>query len=76
MTMMCLAIPAKVIRIDESGAGLVDYMGSELRTNFALLPQVRKGDWVIIHAGFAISRLTPGEARETLKLFREMAKSG
>ncbi len=76
MSMMCLAIPAKIVRIEESGSGVVDYMGTEVRTNFSLLPQVRKGDWVIIHAGFAISRLSPGEARETLKLFREMAKIG
>jgi hydrogenase expression/formation protein HypC len=72
---MCLAIPAKVTRVDESGAGTVDYLGSEVRTNFALLPAAKAGDWVIIHAGFAISMLSAREARETLKLFREMEKA-
>jgi len=71
---MCLAIPAKVTRVEGSGAGTVDYIGSEVRTNFALLPDVKVGDWVIIHAGFAISKLSPKEARETLKLFKEMER--
>jgi hydrogenase expression/formation protein HypC len=72
---VCLAIPARVARIDESGGGVVDYLGSEVRTNFALLPGVKAGDWVILHAGFAISRLTPKEARETFRLFKEMEKA-
>lgn len=73
---MCLAIPAQITRLDESGTGTVSHLGNEVRTNFALLPDVRIGDWVIIHAGFAISRLTAGEARETLQLFKEMEKAG
>jgi hydrogenase expression/formation protein HypC len=48
-------------------------MGSEVRANFTLVPQARPGDWVIIHAGFAISVVDDREARETLKLFKEMA---
>lgn len=72
---MCLAIPARVALVDGSGGGVVDYLGSEVRTNFALLPGVKAGDWVIIHAGFAISRLTPREAKETFRLFREMKKA-
>lgn len=71
---MCLAIPARVSRVEESGAGTVDYIGSKVRTNFALLPGVKAGDWVIIHAGFAISKLSSKEARETLKLFNEMER--
>jgi hydrogenase expression/formation protein HypC len=72
---MCLAIPARVARVDESGSGVVDYLGSEVRANFVLLPGVKAGDWVIVHAGFAISRLTPKEAGETLRLFKEMEKA-
>jgi len=70
---MCLGIPAKVIQIDDSGQGKVNYMGTKVRTNFALLEDVKKGDWVIVHAGFAISKLDEEEARETLKLLREFA---
>jgi hydrogenase expression/formation protein HypC len=72
---MCLAIPARVARVDGSGGGVVDYLGSEVRANFVLLPGVKAGDWVIIHAGFAISRLTPKEAEETFKLFKEMEEA-
>jgi hydrogenase expression/formation protein HypC len=70
---MCLAVPAKIIRLDNSGQGTARYMGSEVRANFTLVPQARPGDWVIIHAGFAISVVDDREARETLKLFKEMA---
>jgi hydrogenase expression/formation protein HypC len=72
---MCLAIPARVARIDASGGGIVNYLGSEVRANFVLLPGLKTGDWVIVHAGFAISRLTPKEAGETLRLFKEMEKA-
>jgi hydrogenase expression/formation protein HypC len=70
---MCLAVPAKITRIDESGQATADYMGSEVKVNLSLVPQAGRGDWVIIHAGFAISVMDDAEARETLRLFREMA---
>jgi len=70
---MCLGIPAKVTQIDDSGQGKVDYMGTKVRTNFTLLEDVKKGDWVIVHAGFAISKLDEEEAKETLELLREFA---
>jgi hydrogenase expression/formation protein HypC len=70
---VCLAIPAKIVELDESGQGTVSYLGSEVRANFTLVPQARPGDWVILHAGFAISVMDDEEARETLRLFREMA---
>lgn len=72
---MCLAVPARIKRVEPSGQGVVDYLGSEVAVSFALLPQAKKGDWVIVHAGFAISILDKKEARETLKLFRELAES-
>lgn len=70
---MCLAIPAKIIRIDESGQGSASYIGSEVKVNLSLVPQAKRGDWVIIHAGFAISVMNAREARETLRLFKELA---
>ena len=69
---MCLAVPAKITRLEDSGQGTVDYMGSEVKANFSLVPKARLGDWVILHAGFAISLLDKKEARETLQLFKEM----
>ena len=70
---MCLAVPAKIVRIEESGQGTASYMGSEVKVNLSLVPQARRGDWVIIHAGFAISVMDAKEARETLRLFKELA---
>lgn len=70
---MCLGIPAKVIEVNESKQGKVDYLGTKIKTNFSLLEDIRLGDWVIVHAGFAISVLNEEEAQETLSLLREMA---
>jgi hydrogenase expression/formation protein HypC len=72
---MCLAIPAKVIEVDEAlQAGRVDYLGTKVKANFVLLQSVQAGDWVIVHAGFAISKLDEQEAQETLALLREIAE--
>ena len=72
---MCLGIPAKVVQIDDSQQGKVDYLGTKVKTNFALLDDVKKGDWVIVHAGFAIAKLDEEEAKETFELLREYAQS-
>lgn len=71
---MCLGIPAKVVQIDESDLGKVDYLGTRVKTNFALLENIKVGDWVIVHAGFAISKLNEEEARETFSMLKEMAE--
>ncbi len=70
---MCLGIPSKVIEVDESKQGKVNYLGTKVKANFALLEEVKPGDWVILHAGYAISRLDEEEAKETLDLLREIA---
>jgi hydrogenase expression/formation protein HypC len=72
---MCLGIPAKVVQIDKSNLGKVDYLGTRVKTNFELLDSLKVGDWVIVHAGFAISKLDEEEARETFSILREMAKN-
>ena len=68
---MCLGIPAKVTEIDESNQGKIDYLGTKIKVNFALVENVKVGDWVIVHAGYAISKLDEEEAQETLSLLRE-----
>lgn len=72
---MCLGIPAKVTLIYKSKQGKVDYLGTKVKTNFALLDDVKIGDWVILHAGFAISKLDEEEAQETFELLREFARN-
>jgi len=74
---MCLAIPVRVVGIDPSGdTGKVDYLGTKIGANFALIKDIRVGDWVIVHAGFAISRLDEKEARETLTMLLEVQNAG
>lgn len=72
---MCLGIPSKIIRIDENKQGEVDYLGTRVKASFLLLEEPKVGDWVIVHAGFAISRLDEKEAQETLAILREIAEA-
>lgn len=69
---MCLAIPAKLIRIDEY-MGTVDMEGTRRDVSLLLLQDAQIGDYLIVHAGFAIHRVDESEARASLKLLREMA---
>ena len=70
---MCLAIPGKIIEIDsEKNHAIVDYGdGTKRKANISLV-DVRKGDYVLVHAGFAIEVLDEEEAKKTLDLFKEM----
>lgn len=71
---MCLALPARVISLDASGqSGQVDLGGVRKTVSFALLDEVALGDHVIVHVGYALSRLDPQEAAHTLALFAELA---
>ena len=71
---MCLAIPAKVISVEGSGA-LVVIEDVEYNASLLLLEDVRPGDFVLLHAGFAIEKVDPEEAAETMKLLLEIAKN-
>lgn len=67
---MCLSIPAKII--EKTGdRGKVDIEGNILEVNFTLLPETELGDYVIVHAGFAIQRYDQEEALKTLELIKE-----
>ena len=73
---MCLAIPGKIISIDtKTNHAIVDYgEGTKRQANISLV-SVKKGDYVLVHAGFAIEVLDEKEAQETLALFHEMLSS-
>ncbi len=73
---MCLAIPARVIDLPEPGMALVDVGGVQKRISLALVDDIAPGDYVIVHVGYALTRLDPGEARRTLELFAEAGLSG
>ncbi len=69
---MCLAIPAKVVTMDGSIAK-VDMMGNERVVSVDLVPEVKIGEFVLVHAGFAISIIDDESAHETEKLLLEVA---
>lgn len=69
---MCLAIPALVLKRLEGDDALIDLGGVRKRITLALVPDAREGDYVIVHVGYAITRLDAEEARKTLALFAEI----
>lgn len=72
---MCLAIPGKVIKINTENMmrmSKVDFGGITREISLAYLPDVVVDDYVIVHAGFAISQLDEEEAHETLRLLAEL----
>ena len=68
---MCLAVPMKLIKI-EGEMGLVEVGGVQREVELQLMEDVKAGDYLIVHAGFAIQKLNEKDALETLALFREM----
>ncbi len=72
---MCLATPARVISISGQTA-VVDYDGVQTSARLETLGEpLAVGDFVLVHAGFAIQRLSPEDGEETLRLFDELARS-
>ncbi len=69
---MCLGIPMQVVEID-GDIGYVESGGVKRKVGLMLLEDVKVGDWVIVHAGFAIEKIDPEEAIGTLELIREGA---
>jgi hydrogenase expression/formation protein HypC len=72
---MCLAIPGKLIEIFEQNGlrmGKIDYAGTVNTACIAYTPEATIGQYVIVHAGFAISVIDEAEAQETLALWREL----
>jgi hydrogenase expression/formation protein HypC len=68
---MCLAVPAKVVSIDGTTAH-VDMMGNSSAADISLLENVRVGDYILVHVGFAIQKYDETEALLTLSLIEEM----
>jgi hydrogenase expression/formation protein HypC len=75
---MCLGIPGKIIKIREDGIAEVEMGGNSGNIREAglhIVPEAKVGDYVLIHAGFAIQILSEKDAQETLALLRELAES-
>lgn len=68
---MCLAVPSKIVSIDDSTA-IVDVYGAQRAISLLLMDEeVNIGDYVLVHAGFAIQKVQEEYAEETLKLFKQ-----
>ena len=74
---MCLAVPGKIIEIDkEKNQAVIDYGdGTKRKANISFL-NVSVNDYVLVHAGFAIQKVDPKEAQETLDVIHNMVDKG
>jgi len=72
---MCLAIPVQITSIDGTEAE-VEFGGIAQKISVFLTPEARVGDYVLLHAGYAISVIDEEEAQETLRIFEEIALLG
>jgi hydrogenase expression/formation protein HypC len=79
---MCLGIPGRIVRIDDAAdlVATVDVCGVRRRINIACIvddahpPEACVGDWVLVHVGFAMSRIDADQAHETLQVLEELAQ--
>jgi len=71
---MCLGVPGKIVTVTEDlmRMGTVDFDGSTLEVCLAYVPEAQPGDYVLIHAGFALAQLDEEQAAETLAALREL----
>jgi len=70
---MCLALPVRVVQLGADDTARVDLGGVTKEISLALLDDVAIGDYVILHVGYALSKLDPDEAEKTLALFAELS---
>ena len=71
---MCLAVPVRIVELLEGEGAVAEIDGVKKEISLALVEGVAAGDYVIVHVGFAISRLDEEEARRTLALFEELGR--
>lgn len=66
---MCLAIPGKIIEIKNNSA-FFNYAGKKYKADISLAPEVKIGDWILMHDGRALSKISDKEARENLEFIK------
>jgi hydrogenase expression/formation protein HypC len=69
---MCLAIPSKIVKI-ENGVGTIDVDGVQRTASLLLVEDAAVGDYVIVHAGFALHKIEEADAMESLRILKEAA---
>ena len=76
---MCLAVPGKLLSVsgsDSTRMGMVSFGGVSKEACLAFVPEAKVGDYVLVHAGFAISVVDEAEAAQTLEYFRQIGELG
>jgi hydrogenase expression/formation protein HypC len=71
---MCVAIPGEIVELLADGYALVDFRGVKQRVALDLIEHPAVGDFVIVHAGFAINTLNREEALETIEYFKQLSE--
>lgn len=69
---MCLSIPAKILTLEDGEMAKVDVRGVEALISMQLVEDIQIGDYVLVHTGFALQKLSQEEAMESLKILDEM----
>jgi hydrogenase expression/formation protein HypC len=72
---MCLAMPAQIVRILDNQKAIVQLGGIEKEISTILVEDISVNDYVIIHVGYALTKLNENEAKKTLSLFEEMQRT-
>lgn len=73
---MCLALPSRVVELLADDQAKVDLGGVTKAVSLSLVEDVAVGDYVIVHVGYALTKVDPAEAEKTLALFAEMEAAG
>ncbi len=68
---MCLAVPAQLVRVNEF-VGTIELSGIQRDCSLMLVPEAKVGDWILVHAGFAVQVVDEEEARLTMEAFKEL----
>lgn len=69
---MCLAVPAQIEQLGDDGRAKVVFAGNRMDIIMAMAPEAKVGDWVLVHAGYAITVLDPDDAKATCELLMGM----
>jgi len=77
---MCLAVPGKIVSVSGEDplerAGKIDFSGIFKEASLAFVPEAKIGDYVIVHAGFALSKVDEAEAQKVFEYLRQMEELG
>ena len=73
---MCLGVPGKVVEVDTAGQrAVIDTMGVKRQVSTQLVEEVQPGDYLMIHAGYAIEKINTGLALEMIRLWEDILKN-